>query len=156
MDNGKVVKEVRGVDGRRFRVSTANTEPSMTDQQFQKECDVNEIMAKAKRGIAPHHLKSRPGFFADVSQYPDLGEAMQAVTLAREEFEKFPSDLRARFGNDPRVLVEFLKDTANDDEAVRLGLKVRPVKEDPEDKPLTAKQMRSLQKEQAAPEKGGK
>lgn len=155
-DNPQPIKNIveqAGRDGRRHRVQTQFTGPSMADGSMKAECDVNLIMAKAKRGIAPTHVKQRPAFFADVSEYPDLGEAMEAVALAREEFERFPSDIRKRFGNDPRALVGWLSDKNNDQEAVRLGLKVPIIKEDPEDKPLTAKQMRAIEKERVAEQK---
>jgi len=36
-----------------------------------------------------------------------------------------PSDVRKRFSNDPAELIDFLADKKNDEEAIKLGLKIK-------------------------------
>lgn len=118
------------------RVSTRNTEPSKTDQQFAKECDVNQIMANAKKGMISNHVRNSPGVYADVSEIPDLLECMEIMTTAQRDFDQLPAKTRERFGNSPVQLVDFLNDSANDDEAVKMGFKTRP-KPSPLDEAIT-------------------
>ena len=49
-----------------------------------------------------------------------LGKLMQA----QQSFESLPSELRAKFENDPAQLISFLSDEKNNAEAVKLGLKI--------------------------------
>lgn len=63
--------------------------------------------------------------FADVSDVPDLLVAMDTMTRAQADFDSLPSHIRKRFGNSPIELVDFLNDPQNDDEAIKLGFKVR-------------------------------
>lgn len=121
------------------RVYTTNSQVSKTEQQFAKECDVNEIMRKFMKTGQVTHLAKHQGQFVDVSEIPDLHTAMIQVAAAQQTFDLLPAELRKRFGNSPVNMVEFLQDPSNDDEAVKLGLKVRkpgldvPVQPEPSD-----------------------
>lgn len=66
------------------------------------------------------------GQFADVSEIPDLLEAIKTVTSAQQTFDELPAELRRKFGNSPVNMVEYLQDPSNDIEAVKLGLKEYP------------------------------
>lgn len=125
MDNAKNGKVVTRDPNGRVRVRTYNNEPSKTDQQFKDECNVNNIMAKFKRGGSLNHLQRGPGVYADVSEIPDLLECMEIMTRAQQDFDALPSHIRKRFGNSPTELVDFLNDSKNDDEAIELGFKTR-------------------------------
>lgn len=75
--------------------------------------------------IINQHIPANPNppMFGDFSDTPeDLAEAYARVEAAEERFMSLPSDVRARFGNDPFRLLEFLQDEGNRDEAVKLGL----------------------------------
>lgn len=111
-------------DGSR-RVYTVNDEPSKTDQQFKGECDVNNIMANARKGVMPRNIRERPGVYADVSEIPDLLECMEIMSKAQQDFDNLPAQIRKRFGNSPVELVDFLNDSKNDEEAIKLGFKQR-------------------------------
>lgn len=109
--------------GKRKRVYTVNDEPSMTDQSFKEQADANSVIKKyAKTGIWP---QPRQGQYQDLSEIPDLLQALQTVTQAQQSFEALPSEIRKRFGNSPTNLVEFLQDSQNDEEAIKLNLKQR-------------------------------
>lgn len=112
------------------RISSPVGETSLTDSQFLKDCDINEVMKRCAAGDTSL-VQSRPGVFADVSDIGTFAECMDKMVDARREFELLPSLIRKKFGNDPRLLVEFLADSSNDEEAIKLGLKVKPKKSDP-------------------------
>ena len=89
-------------------------------QEFKDECDINRIMKKYRStGVLPQ----RPGgMFGDFSEVGDFLEAQNFVRLASERFASLPSDVRKRFDNDPGLLLQFIQDKANREEAVKLGL----------------------------------
>lgn len=109
------------------KVASPHGGVSMVDESAIKDTDINCILKRYNAGDAS--VVRSTGFFGDVSNAGDLASAMEQVRLAKEEFEALPSGIRARFGNDPRALLEFVADSANDEEAIRLGLKVRRVAE---------------------------
>lgn len=102
--------------------------PSKTQQSFVAECDVNNIMKRYR------DVNSLPGspvqpMYGDFSNLPSYHEALDLVVAAQGAFEALPSDLRARFNNDPGRYVDFVSDASNYEEARRLGLV--PPKEEP-------------------------
>lgn len=99
---------------------------SITRQEYTKECDINDIMAKYAAGIAPS-LAARPPAYGDVSEIPDYQLALDTVLKAQDAFASLPSAVRDRFGNDPAALIDWLRDTGNRDEAIKLGLIDKPV-----------------------------
>lgn len=96
-------------------------DPSLAQQQFRDECDINEIMRRfGQTGILPDQpLSPKYGDFTGVSDYKT---ALDRVIAADEEFMSLPAELRARFDNDAANLIQFLDDESNRDEAVKLGL----------------------------------
>lgn len=105
------------------RVVTVNHEQSLADQSQADECDVNNIMDKYLKTGQVSHLTNMQGQYADVSQIPDLHTALSQVTQAEQAFQSLPAELRERFNNSPIKMVEFLKDSKNDQEAINLNLK---------------------------------
>ena len=104
-----------------------NDEPSMTQQHFAEECDVNSIMARyQKTGILVENPGTLRPFFDDFTNVSDFQTAQNAVIDVHESFMQLPSRIRARFDNDPGALLEFLGNEVNRNEAVSLGL-VNPV-----------------------------
>lgn len=108
------------------RVYTVNNSPSMTDQSWHKDTDVNEIMAKFKKTGQISHLSNIQENYGDVSEVPDLDLAMQQIEDAKSAFMALPSALRKKFGNEPAEMINYLQDPRNDEEAIKLGLKSRP------------------------------
>jgi len=102
------------------RVYTENTQKSLTDPSFAKDTDVNLVVNKyIKTGQLP---LNGPGMFADVSEIPDLPQALQAMNNAQELFNNLPDKVKKRFGNSPNELVNFMLDASNSQEAIQLGL----------------------------------
>jgi len=104
-------------------VSTINNEPSKTDQQWKKSCDVNEIVKRYIKTGQITHTRASQAQYADVSQIPDLLTALNQVQSASDAFQTLPSQLRKKLNNSPLEFIEYLKDSKNDPEAIALGLK---------------------------------
>lgn len=103
---------------------------SATQQQFKDECDVNNILAKYKKTNMLTHINRHQGNFGDWSNVEDYQTSLNKIIRARDAFESLPSELRSKFLNDPKNLIEFINDDKNNDEAIKLGLKVK--REQPE------------------------
>lgn len=96
-------------------------EPSMAQQQFKEQADINEIVRKfGVTGELPSNVRAPQ--YGDFTGIFDYHSAMNAVVAARESFEAMPGEVRARFNNDPAAFVDFCSDEANRDEAKKLGL----------------------------------
>lgn len=126
-----------------------NTEPSMTQQQFKEESDINFIMARyQKTGVLvdPLTQTTRKPMFDDFSELGDFRDHQQAVIEAQEMFMSLPSRLRARFNNSPAELLQWLGNPANKDEAIELGLMTKtpsvtpemPLKDEVSSEPIKA------------------
>ncbi len=96
-------------------------EPSLAQQHFKDECDINNILRQFNiTGLLPESpLSPRYGDFTGIGDYHT---AMNRVFAAQDEFEALPAQIRARFGNDPAQLIEFLENSDNRPEAEELGL----------------------------------
>lgn len=97
-------------------------EPSMTEQHFRDECDINHIVAQYEAtGVIPQG--TRQPLFGDFADFPqDLMASQKFFDDAHERFMQLPSELRKKFGNNPANLLTWLRDPANTDDAVKYGL----------------------------------
>lgn len=99
-------------------------EPTLTQQHFAEEADINTIVRKfIKTGELPEPV-AMPTFADFTEQVDDYQSAMNMVLEARDSFMQLPPATRERFGNDPQQLMEFLADKDNLAEARKLGLAV--------------------------------
>lgn len=96
-------------------------EPSLAQQHFKDECDINNILRQFNiTGLLPEQpLSPRYGDFTGIGDYHT---ALNRVIAAQDEFDSLPAQIRAKFDNDPANLIEFLNDDANRPEAEELGL----------------------------------
>nr|QJB18905.1 MAG: internal scaffolding protein [Microvirus sp.] len=96
-------------------------EPSLAQQQFKDECDINNILKQFNiTGQLPTSpLEPRYGDFTGIYDYHS---ALNSVIAAEDGFMALPADLRSRFLNDPANLIDFLSNESNRDEAIKLGL----------------------------------
>lgn len=117
-----------------LRVATLNPDPSLTQQQFKEECDINTIMNKYIKTGEFRALTGKGGIYADFSEIKDLQSMLDTVRLAQDAFASLPAQVRQRFANDPAQLLEFIQDTNNRDEAIKLGLIDKPIPS-PNDEP---------------------
>lgn len=106
------------------QVAVEFDEPSMTQQHFADECDINNILAKfVKTGILEN---IGPGVYADVAEAGDYLDAIETIRRADEEFSSLPSHIRKEFDNSPANFLAFVADEKNRDRAVEIGLINQP------------------------------
>lgn len=115
----------------RVHVATINKDPSLTQQQFKDECDINNIIKKYETTGEFTHLTRKQGQYADFSNITDYQTMLETVKYADEAFAALPAQMRLRFKNNPGDLLNFLQDKNNYDEAVKLGL-IEPKLPDPQ------------------------
>lgn len=101
--------------------------PSLTQQSSKDECDINLIMERAKRGADLSQLQSgRTPMYGDFTNLPSYKDSLLMVNKARDMFMSLDAFVRERFGNDPGRLLDFLADSKNREEAIKLGLVKAP------------------------------
>lgn len=104
--------------------------PSMTQQGLAHDADINNIAKSYGLVGRPMPVPLEvfdPANYADLSEGPpDLQAALNLVKEAEYAFQRLPASLRARFDHNPGSLWEFVQNPANAEEAVALGLLVRP------------------------------
>lgn len=102
----------------RIRVTAVNNAPTMTQQHFKDECDVNYIVRNFLRtGVLP--VTRGQGQYFDVSAATDYKDACNRIITVNDWFSNLPSATRAEFNNDPGILLEVL-DRASPDDITRL------------------------------------
>lgn len=106
--------------------------PSMTKQEFIRECDVNNVIKQYKQtGMVAHvNAKAAQGAYQDLPDAVDFQESLHLVMAAETAFMTLPAKVRDRFGQDPAEFLAFLSDPKNAEEARALGL-IQPLKEAP-------------------------
>lgn len=115
-------------DDVRDAVERANSDigdlgPSLTQEHFAKDADINEIVHRFGIGdgtIPP--APNDPRFYADFTEVVDLRTALDRTIQAVTAFDLLPARLRNRFNNNPAEMYEFVLDPANEAEAIALGL----------------------------------
>jgi len=128
-----------------IRVHTTFPDASRTQQQFADDVNINKIMAKYKKTKMITHLNNTTGVYADMTNIGSYEEAIQTVINANNAFTDLPSNLRAKFSNNPQELINFLSDSSNDAEAIKLGLKI------PKEQPQETTKPQQSQKEPKQP-----
>lgn len=106
----------------RIVVETTFPEPSLTQQQFKDECDINNIMKKFASTGEFTHVTSNKGIYADFTEIKDYQSMLDTVIYADHAFNTLPAELRKRFNNNAGELLDFIQDPSNYDEGVKLGL----------------------------------
>jgi phage internal scaffolding protein len=98
-------------------------DPSLTQQQFKEESDINTIVDRfMKSGVLPTPVNMPQ--YLDSEGVFDFQTAMNYVRQADENFMRMDAKVRARFNNSPQEFLEFFANPDNVDEAIRLGLAV--------------------------------
>lgn len=98
-------------------------DPSLTQQQFKEESDINTIVDRfMKSGVMPNPVNMPQ--YVDYEGIFDFQSAMNVVRQADESFMRLDAKVRARFNNSPQEFLEFFGNPDNTDEAIRLGLAI--------------------------------
>lgn len=92
-----------------------------TQQQFQAECDINQVVRRLSAG-QPVPAPKNVGRYGDFASVPDFWAANNLLIRAREQFMSLPARVRERFKQDPAEMLAFVADRKNFDEARKLGL----------------------------------
>lgn len=107
-------------EGRLGDVDTGSD--SVVQTQFAEDADINVLAKRYGLLGVPPAPPADARFYGDTEDIPDLRTALDRVRDATDHFMGLPAELRARFLNSPAVLYDFVNDSANADECVRLGL----------------------------------
>lgn len=108
------------------RVSHPTGGQKIVQQHFKDQTDVNRIMHKhLTSGHGSIQPPGRPG--GRVPRFVDLTgetyhEMLCKVQEVQGQFAGLPSRVRKRFANNPQMLLKFLQDPKNLEEAIKLGL----------------------------------
>lgn len=96
-------------------------DPSLAQQHMRDETDINTIVRNfGVTGEMP--MTTKVPTYGDFTGVNDYHSAMNVIKQADQAFYELPAEVRARFGNEPGKLVDFLNDEANREEAISLGL----------------------------------
>lgn len=109
--------------GQSMSVTIDDFEPTLAQQQFADECDINNIVERYRDHGIIEHLNNSAHEYMDTTQFPsDYHEAQNLVHEAQAAFMGLDARVRDFFGNDPGRFFIFSQDPANAAEMVRLGL----------------------------------
>lgn len=95
---------------------------SLTQQNFQEECDINNIMRRfAKTGVLAHENTSTARY-GNFTGFTDYHASMNKIIDAQNSFMSVDATIRARFHNDPGEFLEFTTNPENISEMIEMGL----------------------------------
>lgn len=94
---------------------------SLTQQHFQEECDIINIIKRHDRNGIIEHVHRGKARYGDFSEVTDYREALDLVKNAQEEFNQIPSDIRKKFDNNPGKFYEFVSNPDNKQELIKMG-----------------------------------
>lgn len=94
---------------------------SLTQQHFQEECDIINIIKRHDRNGIIEHVQRGQARYGDFSEVSDYREALDLVKNAQDEFMSVPSDIRKQFDNNPGKFYEFVSNPDNKDELIKMG-----------------------------------
>ena len=97
------------------------TGESLTQQHFQEECDILNIIKRHDRNGIIEHVQRGQARYGDFSEVSDYREALDLVQDANNEFMKIPSDIRKKFNNNPGEFLNFVNNPDNEEEMQQMG-----------------------------------
>lgn len=101
-------------EGRRILIKDRAINVHEMIQSHKEECEIENIIRRAIEGDY-NALNSINGTFADITNCPSsIAEAQQYIINAKEEFNKLPKDVKAKFEyNAEMYIAEMANDTEN-------------------------------------------
>ena len=97
------------------------TGESLTQQHFQEECDIINIIKRHDRNGIIEHVQRGQARYGDFSDVKDYQEALDMVKEAQDEFMSIPSDIRKKFDNNPGKFYEFVSNPDNKQQLIKMG-----------------------------------
>lgn len=118
------------------QVSVKFSKPSLTQQQFRQECDINTIIASVdSAGVVNNPLwnGTRRPFYGDFSGIQDMDylQAQNTFLDASARFMELPAKVRQQFNNNPAELLSYLQGNPPVEELAKLGFADIPEVESP-------------------------
>lgn len=100
-------------------------EPTLAQQQFKEECDINEIVRRfgLTGNVPTTAVQPMVGDFEGITDYHS---ALNVVIAANENFYRLPASVREKFNHEPQKFVDFCIDPANIEAVREMGLAPRP------------------------------
>lgn len=96
------------------------TQPSLTEQSFKFECDINNIASGKVFSTLPANHNTP--LFDDFTNLGNYQESLDIISKAQSMFEELPSAIRSKFENNPQKLIDFVSKPENYDEGLKLGI----------------------------------
>lgn len=97
--------------------------PSLTVQSEKDDADINTIVRRfGLTGQVP--VLQRVPLNEDFVDIIDFRSALDQIREAEDSFNQLPGAMRARFGNDPAIFVDFCSDRGNLPELRKMGLAI--------------------------------
>lgn len=121
-----------GVQIRKRSVIQCTQEEGKTEQTHVQDVDINNIIKKHGADYIKKINGLREWVYDDVTGN-DFQESMNAIIKARETFADVPLQIRKQFDHDPIKMLDFVRNPANADRLVEMGLAHPPP---PADKPI--------------------
>lgn len=94
---------------------------SMTVQSQAEDADIN-VMLRRFGVLGQMPVADRLPEYGDFTGISDYQSALHAITEAEDRFLALEPKIRARFDNDPQLLLEFVSNPSNRPEGIKLGL----------------------------------
>ncbi len=108
-------------DGSRRYAFINAGEETFVKQDSKDECDINLILERWRTdGVA--RLNQDDAQFLDVTEVQDYHAAMNLVSDANSSFEQLPASLRKELKHDPANLLDYIKNPANKEKLLELGI----------------------------------
>ncbi|QCQ85041.1 internal scaffolding protein [Blackfly microvirus SF02] len=96
-------------------------DPSKTVQADADSADINVIMDRfLKTGVVV--TAKRPPVYEDIPEKLDFRQMLDLVIAAEDSFYSLDAKVRARFNNDPMAFADYVSNTDDVAELVKLGL----------------------------------
>jgi phage internal scaffolding protein len=93
-----------------------------TLQSMKDLTNINLIMKRFEKTGQITHVNAVQALYGDFSEAKTYQESLNLVMEANDAFLALPAKIRAKFENNPELLVQFIENDANYEEAVKLGL----------------------------------
>lgn len=146
-------KNMRSLEQRKYALHFPAGE-GRTEEAHAGEADINQIMARAKRGEHEDYANKHEPRYGDATG-PQYLEANILIAAANSMFEELPSGLRSRFNHNPAQFLEFVQNPGNEEELIQLKLKNPKPKTEAETLPESNKKPSEKTTEDPSEEKKG-
>lgn len=110
--------------------------PTLTKQSAEAESNINNIVKLYTKTGQLTHISEHLANYRDMSDIPDLHEAMNIVADANSTFQELPAEVRKAMAHDVANYLPFIDDPENLDQCVEWGILPKPTKAEPEPGPI--------------------